>query len=502
MDSLYSKLLPFGLAMLTACAAPDGALAPANQALETDAAILREALVELYPSLNRYGQRDDVLAALDGMDILASGSPEPMEFYQAVVGVAVATRDEHVIPFPPDAYRTSRREGRMMLPYTVQWIDASPYVAAVADPDLQHLVGNEITAFDGHSAQEVQKILRQTIPSDGLSETFALRRLQDFTPTQNENYFDLNYPIWFGEKGRYSISVKNEEGTVQTVYSDALDWVDFSNFYRSRLPRAAPIQFRWLDESVAYLSINSFHDWYFDEHKLDAQTEFNAIFDDITERPGASLILDLRRNEGGGDISSLLLDHLLNRPFQEYNRVLTRFVGRPAAAQHCENANEVAFDPSWSETSAESLYRLKENFGHLITGASQRAPRSDAFEGRIVVLISGATGSAAVKVASVLDREERAQFVGEETGGAAAGATAFGYCTLILPSSGIKVDIPLVRFEREQPSPEGRGVLPHIVVDAGRTPPIVETDRGLEAARKLLGDVHRITERSNSGALE
>lgn len=488
MDSLCSKLLPLGVALLSACASPDGTLAPANQGFADDAAILREALTELYPSLDRYGQRDDVLAALDSMDALASGPPDSMAFYQAVVRVAVATRDEHVIPFPPEAYRASRRQGRMMLPYTVQWADATPYVAAVADPDLQHLIGKEITAFDGRSAPEVLETLRTTIPSDGFSETFALRRLQDFTPTQNENYFDLNYPIWFGERSRYSISIKIEKGQVETVESDALNWVDFSNFYRSRLLRTAPIQFRWLDESLAYLSINSFHDWYFDEHQIDAETQLSKVFDAIAERPGASLVLDLRRNEGGGDISSLLLNFLLNRPFQEYDRILTRFVGRPDAAQHCENAREVVFDPAWSEPSAEGLFQLKDSFGHLITGASQRAPRPDAFKGRLVVLTSGATGSAAVKVASVLDREDRALFVGEETGGAAAGATAFGYCTLILPSSGIKVDVPLVRFEREQPTPYGRGVLPNVLVDAGRRPPVAENDKALEAARTLLND--------------
>ena len=132
--------------------------------------------------------------------------------------------------------------------------------------------------------------------------------------------------------------------------------------------------------------------------------------------------------------------------------------------------------------------RSNLNFSILITGALERTPRGDAFTGEVVVLISGATGSAAAKVSAVLKREARARFVGEETGGVAAGASAFGYCTLRLPASGVRVDMPIVRFERAVDVPYGRGVPPDLRIDAGQTPPITPSDEPLAAARALLGD--------------
>jgi len=488
MTCIRTKLLTWVFVMLAACTSHGASDARVEPLFADDALILREALLQLYPSFDRYGQKEDLLSALDRLDRIASTTQEPMSFYRAVADVAVSSKDEHVIPFPPEAYRASRRSGRMMLPYTLQWAEEEPYISAIHGEDFEHLVGKRVVAFDDRSVPEVRATLRETIPSDGISKTFALRRMQDFTPTQNENYFDLNYPIWFGAKEQYALSVENEEGEIERFSLDALDWEDFSNFYRQRLPRTSPIEFRWLDEQTAYLSINSFHGWYFDEHDLDAASRLEEIFAEIADRTDAHLILDLRRNEGGGDISSQLLDHLLHRPFKEYDRILTSFVGRPDAAQYCENANDVAFDPSWSEPTKDSLFRLKETFGDLIMGANERAPLPSSFKGQLVVLISGTTGSAAAKVASVLDREERGIFVGEETGGAAAGATAFGYCTLILPTSGIKVDIPLVRFERAHPSPYGSGVIPDIAIDAGRVPPISSVDEGLEAAISALKD--------------
>ncbi len=450
-----------------------------------DAAILREALLTLYPSLDRFGQRDDVLSALEALDDVAADQVDALTFYRAVADVAASTKDEHVIPFPSERYRRWRRESQMMLPFTVQWVDGEPYVVAVADETRQFLVGRRVVAFDGHDAATVLATLRATIPSDGLSETFSMRRLQDFTPTQNENYFDLNYPIWFGARARYTLSVDVGDGRIEHHEMSALDWPSFQAFYRERLPRIAPVQFRWLEEDLGYLSVLSFHDRYYEAHGLDAETVFAQILGDLNARPGSTLVLDLRQNEGGGDISSLLLDFLLTEPFVEYDNVLTSFVGQPEAARHCANYQEVAFDPSWSEPGPDGLFQLTPQFRSLITGATVRSPRADAFQGPLIVLISGATGSAAVKVSGVLEREDRAIFVGEETGGAAAGATAFGYCRLELPTSDIALELPLVRFERQQDSPYGRGLLPDVYADWGLTPPVTREDIGLLAAQTL-----------------
>lgn len=453
-----------------------------SSGLAKDAEILRAGLEQLYPSLNRFAQKDEVMIALARLEETALSDRDEGEFYRAVTEVAVATRDEHVIPYPSAQYRHSRRSGQMMLPYTIQWIGGVPYVAAVADAEHSQLVGRQIASIDGLPAAEVAKTLFETIPRDGKSETFAKRRLQDFTPTQNENYYDLNYPIWFGERAVYRLTTIDEQGERETSVLEALDWPAFSSFYRSRLTREKPITFRWVAPDVGYLSILSFHDWYYEEHGVDARSRFESIFAQLASRPEARLVLDLRRNEGGGDISSLLLDWLLQKPFREYDRVLTRFVGTPKAARYCQNEADVSFNPSWADPVEEGLYALKPEFEGLITGASERAPRADAFTGSLVVLISGATGSAAAKVAAVLDREDRAFFIGEETGGAAAGATAYGYCSLLLPHSDIKVDIPLIRFERAVDVDYGRGVMPDLKIDAGKIAPITEGDQVLSAA--------------------
>jgi len=450
-----------------------------------DAETLRAALTELYPSYDRYDQGDALTRALDALDVLAGETTDPMVFYQGVAQVAAAARDEHVIAFPPAEYRAHRRASAFMPPFTLRFVGRSPVIAAVADPAHQHLVGQTLLRLNDEDSGRIRDRLERLIPGDGRSETFRIRRLEDFSPTQNENYFDLNYPIVYGEYDAYTLTVADTEGTEQTLTLDALDWVVFSTFYRARFTRPDPIVFEWLDETTAYLSVSSFHGWRYEETGVDAEARLADLADRLNHVEGARLVLDLRRNEGGGDISSRLLDYLLTEPFTEYDAVRTQFVGRPASASACENAPEVAFDPAWSEPHHEGGYALRDAFKSLIIGAETRAPEDTAFAGPLVVLISGATGSAAAKVAAVLDREERAMFVGEETGGAAAGATAFGYCALNLDESGIRVDVPLIRFERDTIAPYGRGVLPDRSVAVAH-PGLEAADPVLAAALEML----------------
>ncbi|MEO0698466.1 MAG: S41 family peptidase, partial [Pseudomonadota bacterium] len=488
---LMSRCLMAFVAVLAIVSSTPSSHAEPSPGFSNDAAIVRAGLSELYPSLDRFDQQEDVLRALDRLDEIASQTNDANAFYRAVAAVAAATRDEHVIPFPSEKFRQDRRDGRTLLPYTLQWFEGQPFVRDVADPAHSALVGQEVLQFDGNDASDVALVLRATIPSDGNSATFALRHLQDFTPTQNENYFDLNYPIWFGARERYTLKTRNKRGEVTESSLQGLEWPEFEAFYRSRLLRMPPMSFEWLKEDVGYLEVLSFHDWYYAEHDLDPRAFLTRVFDELNKRPDAGLILDLRRNEGGGDISSMLLDHVLLSPFLEYDTVMTRFVGQPDAARFCENAEDVSFRPEWADPRPDGLYQLRPEFRGLITGASERTPQPNAFDGKLVVLISGGTGSAAAKVAAVLDREARASFVGEETGGTAAGATAYGYCTLALPASKIKLTIPLIRFERKTEMTYGRGVLPDLEVDAGSILPLFDDDRVLRTAEQLFEKSHK-----------
>jgi hypothetical protein len=93
----------------------------------------------------------------------------------------------------------------------------------------------------------------------------------------------------------------------------------------------------------------------------------------------------------------------------------------------------------------------------------------------------GGTFSAASEFAAVAAASDRATFVGEEAGGAANGNTAGVSAELTLPHSGIRVQVPLMRYDVAAPGlPYGRGVVRLLEVREA----VRELAAGRDAARE------------------
>jgi hypothetical protein len=63
-------------------------------------------------------------------------------------------------------------------------------------------------------------------------------------------------------------------------------------------------------------------------------------------------------------------------------------------------------------------------------------------------------------VASILKNAQRADFIGEESGGTMEGNTSLGYVRLTLPNTKIRIEIPLTKTGLAVEFIKGRGVLP------------------------------------------
>jgi len=105
------------------------------------------------------------------------------------------------------------------------------------------------------------------------------------------------------------------------------------------------------------------------------------------------------------------------------------------------------------------------------------------------VLINGNSFSAASLLSTHLKANERATFVGEETGGAYNGTVAGVYKIYELPTSKIKVRMGLMQIEAPQKqSPDGYGIKPDV-----KLVPTVE-DRKIDRDAELewvLKDIYK-----------
>ena len=97
--------------------------------------------------------------------------------------------------------------------------------------------------------------------------------------TQNENLFDLNYPIFIEEADSFKVEFIHPEAKSkkEIVTVNGLNFNDYKTFYKHRREYKAPLEFRYLKNDIAYLRIFSFHKFHRDDFKQD----FNILYDSI-----------------------------------------------------------------------------------------------------------------------------------------------------------------------------------------------------------------------------
>jgi C-terminal processing protease CtpA/Prc len=103
------------------------------------------------------------------------------------------------------------------------------------------------------------------------------------------------------------------------------------------------------------------------------------------------------------------------------------------------------------------------------------------------VLANGGSFSTTCEFLSHVRDLGRATFVGEETGGAYVGNTSGGAANLVLPHSGLRVHIPILRYDLavKPAQPFGRGIMPDVPVTYSIAELIAGDDKQLARALAL-----------------
>ena len=167
--------------------------------IREDYLILRKALETTYPSLYRFTDSLNITKYLDDQFKSLDRSMTELEFYKIIVLTCARINDEHIIPTPSKTYYQSLQNANHYFPFSLKIIDRRLFIFKSFNLQNKLPVGSEILSINGHSVEEILNILLPTIPSDGYIQTFNIRHLEDYSMTQNENLFDLNYPIFIEE---------------------------------------------------------------------------------------------------------------------------------------------------------------------------------------------------------------------------------------------------------------------------------------------------------------
>lgn len=190
-------------------------------------------------------------------------------------------------------------------------------------------------------------------------------------------------------------------------------------------------------------------------------------FEEIRASGVTQLIVDLRDNPGGDLSSMTVAAHLL-----ETERSSGVFVGAGWWAQHeaAPDPSQVAGLPVLDKPDQDRFFELLASAGAF---ATRVVPMQPVFQGRVLVLTSKRTASAAEPLVDLLKNSGRATVIGETTAGRMLSSER------VPLASGLELILPTADyFSAQGRRIEGQGVRPDVVSPAEQA-----LDRALELAR-------------------
>lgn len=110
------------------------------------------------------------------------------------------------------------------------------------------------------------------------------------------------------------------------------------------------------------------------------------------------------------------------------------------------------------------------------------------YKGKIYLLVSGPTFSAATLVANALRGQENVILIGEETGGGAYGNSGISIPMAYLPNTRVRLRMPLFRLVQyhHQESEKGHGIIPDIIIPTSHEAIINGYDKKLKVLKEMI----------------
>jgi carboxyl-terminal processing protease len=202
---------------------------------------------------------------------------------------------------------------------------------------------------------------------------------------------------------------------------------------------------RWLLESqVAYIRIPGFGDSAFERTAIDLVRQFGS---------SPNLVIDVRGN-GGGATPFQLIAALMNRPRRSWQE---------ATPQHIALLEAQGMPP----------LRVSREF-------PPQSPSSDAYAGRLFLLVDRFCGSACEDFVMPFKDTRRAVVIGETTQGSSGNPYRANL------GNGLRVAIGAVRYRFPDGTPfEGVGIVPDVTIERRLSDVAAARDAVLERAREL-----------------
>ena len=435
--------------------------------LTTDINFLQTQLFEKHSGLDTYTSLEEINNTLNQMKATLPDSMSAIQFYGHISPILSTIKDGHTMLLPPSVYLEKSNTDSLFLPLRMFNSGDKLYVELNYLPEDKIPNGSEIISINGVPAAVILNTMLNGMMRDGHNDAYARWALNW--------WFAEYFSYWYDHPAKYQIQFINPEGVLQNVIIDGATKEAYNEYRAKRYPnRSFTRTYDHKPGTAVVFTLDTIHsivimkikDW--DEailkntyHQKIRKT-IDSCFDSIFLFHIQHLVIDIRDNQGGSLVNSKhVLSYLLNTSFDLVDNYYK--VSNPALD---------AGNSRYKKTSGEN--------------SKSNKIRKEIYTGKVYVLTNGGSFSNSGLFASTLKRNNRALFIGEETGGSIYSLNA-NTKSLTLPNTQIQFELTTKRFAINESIPNaGRGLIPDYVVHPTITNLVEGRDVILEKALDVI----------------
>jgi hypothetical protein len=455
--------------------------------LERDAVILRQAMSDLHPGLNRYSTGQELSQRFAAFERAFVESRSLREQFLLLTRLTGTLKCGHTYPSffnQSDAAAAQLFAGRDKLPLHFKWRGGRMIVVKDLTADAKIARGTEVLSINGLAAKTVLETLTPLVRADGSNDA-KRRYLLEVKGLESIETFDVYFPLLFPlERPEFLLTLRAPEGREWTAVLPAMDLTERRAARTAKRPATKDGPKDWsltYRDDVAVLKMD---DWVTYNTKWDWRAFLDNGFLELAAKRPRGLIVDLRGNEGGEDCGNEIVARLIDRdlPLKAWERqVRFRQVPdflRPYLRTWDDSFYAMGKD---AEDLGQGRYRLKPGTG----GGQIIKPKGPRFLGKVAVLTDAGNSSATFQFANLVKREMLGVLIGETTGGNLRGINGGAFFFLTLPTCGLEVDLPLIGTFADGAAPDG-GLEPDMPVEETANDIAAGRDPVMEAALARL----------------